>query len=188
MGFSTDSTTSTNETLFVAATGSSIGIPGLPGGGNSSSPGLGKIDLSAMQLAPIGGFGGTLDGQNAELTGTGDGRLFGFFIPASLLGGLGGGGNSQPVSIAQIDKTSGTASADAPLSQVEVPAYWAFSFWGGDFYLYTAPDSTKDPSRTTNVTHYSPSTNTVDTSYMTNIGFRIVGAGVSTCAPVTQPK
>ena len=35
------------------------------------------------------------------------------------------------------------------------------------------------------MTHYSPTAGTTDTAYMTNIGFRIVGAGVSTCAPVT---
>lgn len=74
------------------------------------------------------------------------------------------------------------------LPAVETPAAWAFSFWGGDFYLYTAPDPLSDPSRTTNVTRYRPSDGSVDAQYMVNIGFRIVGAGVSTCAPLEPPK
>jgi hypothetical protein len=38
------------------------------------------------------------------------------------------------------------------------------------------------------VTDYDPSTGKVDTTYMTGIGFDIVGAGVSTCAAVTAPQ
>jgi hypothetical protein len=180
MGFSSDTAGGSAETLFVAATGSSG-----PSGG-SGSAGLGKVDLKGMALAPIGGFSGTLNGQNAELTGTGDGRLYGFFIPYDPLGGLGGAG--KPPQVAQIDKASGATSGAATMTGVEVPSFWAFSFWGGDFYLYTAPDKTLSPQRTTNVTRYSPADGKIDTNYMTNIGFRIVGAGVSTCAPVTAPK
>ena len=149
-----------------------IPIPGFDAGLFGGNQGLGKLDLTAQTLSPVGPFSGALAGQNAELTGTGDGRLFGFFT-------------TSPIQIAQIDKTSGATSNVAPLNTVEVPSYWAFSFWGGDFYLYTCPS---DPTRTTNVNHYSPSTGTIDTSYMTNIGFRIVGAGVSTCAPTAPPK
>jgi hypothetical protein len=166
MGFSTDSATSTSETLYVAATGNG----GLFGGGGSE--GLGSLSTTTDVLTPIGMFSGSLNGQNAELTGTGDGRLYGFFV------------TSPTTQIAQIDKTTGATSNVVPMTGVEVPNYWAFSFWGGDFYLYTCP---ADPSRTTNVTHYSPGTGTIDTSYMTNVGFRIVGAGVSTCAPTVQP-
>jgi len=180
MGFSSDASGSTSETLFVAATGNGGGItlPPIPGfdasvlGGLGGSDGLGMLNLTTQALSPIGAFSSPLTGQSAELTGTGDGRLFGFFT-------------TTPIQIAQIDKTSGGTSNVVPLSTVEVPSDWAFSFWGGDFYLYTAPAA--PASRTTNVTHYSPSTQAVDTSYMTNIGFRIVGAGVSTCAPTVAP-
>lgn len=166
MGFSSDAEGSSSETLFVTGTGD----PGSP-----TSPGLGKIDLASQTLQPIGSFSGALLGQNAELTGTGDARLFGFFT-------------TTPVQVAQIDKTTGATPTPAPLAQVETPAAWAFSFWGGDFYLYTAPDPSLDPTRTTNVTHYRPTTGEVDAAYMTNIGFIIVGAGVSTCAPIAPPK
>jgi hypothetical protein len=173
MGFSTDSATATTETLYVAATGSSVGLP-IPGLGGSE--GLGSLSTTTDKLTPIGGFSGSLAGQNAELTGTGTGDLYGFFV------------TSPTTQIAQIDKTTGATSNVVPMTGVEVPNYWAFSFWGGDFYLYTCPT---DTNRTTNVTHYTPATATtaaiIDTSYMTNIGFRIVGAGVSTCAPTVQP-
>jgi len=167
MGFSTNMAMGTDETLFVAATGSMLGT--------SNAPGLGRIDFGSSRLVTIGPFTGSLAGKSAELTGTGDARLFGFFT-------------TTPVEVAEINKSSGAIVNQKTLNGVETPAYWAFSFWGGDFYLYTAPDMLMSPTRTTNVTHYSPSSNQIDTSYMTNIGFRIVGAGVSTCAPITPPK
>ena len=167
MGYSTDGTSSTSETLYIAATGS--------GGLMGNAPGLGKINFQANAMQIIGGFGGALNGQSAELTGTGDGRLYGFFT-------------TTPVQVAQIDKSSGAASMAAMLAQVETPSFWAFSFWGGKFYLYTCPDMTLFPQRTSNVTEYDPTTGSVNPTYMTNVGFRIVGAGVSTCAPVTPPK
>jgi len=167
MGFSTDEVGGTAETLFVAGTG--------PGIGTGTSPGLGRIDFASNGLVPIGQFTGALSGQSGELTGTGDARLFGFFT-------------TTPVQVSEIDKASGATAQPKALAGVETPAAWAFSFWGGDFYLYTAPDPTLDPTRTTNVTHYNPKDGTTDTSYMTNIGFTIVGAGVSTCAPLEPPK
>jgi hypothetical protein len=167
MGYSTDSATSKSETLYIAATGN--------GAQMGSAPGLGKINFQANAMQIIGPFGGALNGQSAELTGTGDGRLYGFFV-------------TTPVQVAQIDKASGATSMATPLPQVETPAFWAFSFWGGKFYLYTCPDMTLNPQRTSNVTEYDPTTGSVNPTYMTNVGFRIVGAGVSTCAPVAPPK
>jgi hypothetical protein len=161
MGFSTDGQGTESETLYVA--------------GTDSGAGLGKIDTKSGALSPIGPFTGSLSGQNAELTGTGDGRLFGFFT-------------TSPVEVAELDKNKGSIIMSAELNGVETPTAWAFSFWGGDFYLYTAPDPSLEPGRTTNVTHYRPSDGSVDPAYMENIGFRIVGAGVSTCAPLEPPK
>ena len=163
MGFSTVSADNTAETLFVAATGDPLG---------GGSPGLGSIDPSRGLLHVIGSFSGAFRGQSAELTGTGDGRLYGFFT-------------TTPVQVAQLDKATGAVIESTPIPGVETPQAWAFSFWGGDFYLYTAPSALG--GRTTNVTRYRPSNGSIDTAYMTNIGFRIVGAGVSTCAPIAPP-
>ncbi|KYF85142.1 hypothetical protein BE11_01895, partial [Sorangium cellulosum] len=158
MGFSSDLSRPEAEQLFVAGTTSTPGI------------GLGRID--GTSVTPVGEFSGSLRGESAELTGTGDGRLFGFFT-------------TSPVQLAEIDKETGDIIEATPLRGIETPSAWAFSFWGGDFYFYTAPQSA---SRTTNVSRYRPSDGSIDTAYMTNIGFRIVGAGVSTCAPIEQPR
>lgn len=165
MGFATSGAGSTDETLFVAGT---------RGGGGRNSPGLARIDPASPGLVPIGPFSGDLAGYNAELTGTGDGRLYGFFT-------------TNPVQVAQVERSSGAILGTQALPRVEAPSDWAFSFWGGAFYLYTAPDARSAPGRTTSVTRYLPSDGSVDTAYMTDIGFRIVGAGVSTCAPIAAP-
>ncbi|MCA9621766.1 MAG: hypothetical protein KC731_22235, partial [Myxococcales bacterium] len=153
MGYSTDGANTDAETLYVTSI--------------SQSSGLGKIDGGT--LVPIGSFGGAFAGLNAELTGTGDGRLFAFFV-------------GTPVQVAELDPASGAVTGATPLNTVEIPNAWAFSFWGGDFYLYTA--SLAD----SRVNRFRPADGSVDTAYVTNVGFRIVGAGVSTCAPLTPPK
>jgi len=163
MGFSTAGSDTTEEALFVASTGDGLG---------AVSRGLGRYDTASQEIVPIGQFTAALRGQSAELTGTGDGRLFGFFT-------------TTPVQVAQIDKATGAITDARPLPGVETPQAWAFTFWGGNFYLYTAPSALV--GRTSNVTRYRPSDGTVDTGYMRDIGFRIVGAGVSTCAPIAPP-
>jgi hypothetical protein len=153
MGYSTDSAGGDSESLFVTG----IGLNGS----------LGRI--ANDMLVPVANFSGSLQNQDAELTGTGDGRLFGFFT-------------SNPVAVAELDKTTAAALSNVPLPTVEVPNAWAFSFWGGDFYLYTASVGNSRVNR------YRPSDGTVDPNYMPDVGFRIVGAGVSTCAPLTPPN
>jgi hypothetical protein len=158
MGYSVDGPGSTTETLYVASTNGGV---------------LGYLDASG-QVQPLGSFTGSLAGKSAELTGTGDGRLFGFF-------------RTTPVEIAQVYESSGgaTATTEHALSTVETPSDWAFSFWGGKFYLYTWASG----QASTNVNAYDPTSGAVDPSYMTDIGFDIIGAGVSTCAPTsTQPR
>jgi hypothetical protein len=159
MGFSSASAGSTSETLYLA------------GARAAATSGFGRVDFGAGSVVPIGQFTAPLMGQDAELTGTGDGRLFGFFA-------------ASPVQIAEIDKTSGAVLSSTPLTQIGTPSDFAFSFWGGRFYLYTYPNET---GTSTNVSEYDPGTGAVDTSYMTDIGFLIVGAGVSTCAPTAPP-
>jgi hypothetical protein len=159
MGYSTNNAGSTAETLYVAGVGSGIG--------------LGLVDFGIKNVGPIGPFTGTLAGQNAELTGTGNGTLYGFFTTA-------------PVEVAQIDKSNGSTMTPVPMTGVQVPNDWAFSFWGGHFYLYTSQG--QGTGNGSNVTDYDPVGGTVNPSYMVGIGFDIVGAGVSTCAPVTAPQ
>jgi hypothetical protein len=161
MGFSTDAVGGTAETLY---------IDGIGGGG------LAKINMMTKTVIPIGKFANdpNLTNQSAELTGTGDARLFGYFTTLPY------------VRVAQIDKTTANVISDNQLSGVSPPSDWAFSFWGGDFYLYAAPGT--NSTGNSSVIHYSPSTNKVDPTYVADVGFHIVGAGVSTCAPTKPPQ
>jgi hypothetical protein len=164
MGFSSDSLGSNTETLFVS---------------DNNGLGLGKIDLSTMTLTPLGRYTGKLAGFSAELTGTGDGNLYGIFTTY---------GTGQMASIAQIDKTNGATPSVTGLPTVNASnGGYAFSFWGGDFWFYTAYPTLADPNATTSVTHFQPSTQMANV-VLSNIGFTIVGAGVSTCAPTTIPR
>jgi hypothetical protein len=164
MGFSTDSVGGTTETLYVTGTGQV---------GAASSPGLGSINMTSKTLvASPGQFSGDaqLAGQSAELTGTGDAKLFGFFT-------------TTPVRVGQIDKGTAKILSDDAVNGVATPLAWAFSFWGGSFYLYTS-----DGTSQSTVTKFDPSTHAVDSSYQLTAPMIIVGAGVSTCAPLTPPK
>jgi hypothetical protein len=138
-----------------------------------TSGGLGQVDFAARTVASIGMFTGSLGGQNAELTGTGDGRLYGFFT-------------TTPVEVSEIYKATGATQAPVPMNGVPTPRDWAFSFWGGHFYLYTSAGEGLGGG--SNVADYDPATGTVDPAYMSAIGFDIVGAGVSTCAPTAIPQ
>ena len=160
MGYSSDTSGGQTETLY---------LDGVSNGVTGSGMGIGRVDLGAGVVTPIGAFTGTLAGQNAELTGTGDARLFGFFT-------------TTPVYVAQIDKTTGATATPVAMNGVQTPTDWAFSFWGGHFYLYVSQGAG------TTVADYDPMTGSVNPNYMPNIGFDIVGAGVSTCAPIVQPQ
>jgi hypothetical protein len=163
MGFSSDTSGGTTETLFVTGTGTQ---------GGGTSPGLGSINLSTFTLDPLGQFTGDnkLSGQSAELTGTGDARLFGFFT-------------TSPVRVAQLSKV-GAVMTDWPVAGVPTPSAWAFSFWGGAFYLYTSSDGLTNST----VTRFDPTTQQVDSTYQLTAPDVIDGAGVSTCAPVAPTQ
>jgi hypothetical protein len=152
MGFATD-LGGPSETLFVASSGD-------PGG-----DALASIDVKDFSLKPIDPFVPSL--ARAELTGTGDGRLFAFYTPST-------GGDAH---VAQIDKTNAHVLDDVPLPGVQQGRGWAFAFWGGDFWLFTDPKS----EGASTVTRYRPGDHTIKNvaKYKT----LIVGAGVSTCAP-----
>ena len=159
MGFSTNAGSTDQETLYMI-------------GGTGPTGSLLTVDFAKEKINSVVSLPEQVD---LELTGTGDGRLYGFL-------------QSKPLAIAAVDKSTAVFSQKAPLSTVQQPAapMFAFSFWGGDFYVYTATDPSA--SKTTTVSRYRPSDKSVDNAYMTNIGFHIVGAGVSTCAPTAAPK
>jgi hypothetical protein len=169
MGFVTNSATDHTEKLYVSDNNG-------PGGNNVAGGGLGLgwIDTQTMKMTFTGPWGGSLAGYNAELSGTGGGILYGFFT-------------TTPSDLAKIDKTSAATSGVIPLGSVNnSQGGYAFSFWGGDFWIYTAFPTTADPNATTSVTHFVSADGGVGV-VMPDIGFTIVGAGSSTCVPIVPP-
>ena len=131
-----------------------------------SSTGLASIDTTTFELTFLGNNNPGIYG--GELTGTGDGRLFGFFFFAS---------DKTAPYLGEIDKTNGSLLSQTALTGVTSGTAFSVAFWGGDFYFFTVPDQVD-----TVATRYRPS----DQSYVdvaTLPGATIVGAGVSTCAP-----
>jgi hypothetical protein len=141
------------EQLFVAAD---------PTGGAT----LATIDTTTFALSTIGMV--TPPAYLPELTGTGDGRLYGFYAPDST---------SMTMAVGEFDKSNGNILGADALSSVDRGTAWAFAFWGGDFWLFTAPGTT--PLQTT--TKYDPVSKSL--SVVAHYSSLIVGAGVSTCAP-----
>ncbi|MBN9168072.1 MAG: hypothetical protein J0I07_44495 [Myxococcales bacterium] len=142
MGFSKDDS-STGESLFVHKTD------------------LFRIVPTTRDVSLVGRTSSTLG--TAELTGTGDGKLFGY----SPLNGV----------IARFDKTTGASLETYRTSAVNGGA-WAFAHWGGDFWIFLKP---LDKSTST-VYRYSPTTDET-TIAIEDTGLAIFGAGSSTCAP-----
>lgn len=156
MGFVTDGPKATTETLFVAAN-------------DGAAVTLARLDTATQPttFAPVATL--KADGNHPELTGTGDGRLFAYF-PAP------GRGRIQ-----ELDRATG-AAIRAPWvlgdAGAEVEAY-AFAHWGGTFYVFTTVDDVSS-------VHAVPMRGGAPTRVAADLPMRIVGAGVSTCAPLLE--
>jgi len=139
---------------------------------------LATVDLDTFVLTPVGPLG-SVDGipiTYAELTGTAAGGLFAFFgLPNPLTGVFG-----PPSYIVHVDPRTGIGLGGVELPDVVEGQGWAFGFWGGDYYTFTAPP---EYGNTTVVTRYRPSDGSIVQLCGAPEGVVIVGAGVSTCAP-----
>jgi hypothetical protein len=155
MGFVGDSNGLT-DTLYVAADGN--GTP-------SANATLGKLDLTTFKVTTVG----DLAVRMPELSGTLDGRLFAFY-----------GTTSGSSAVDQVDPSSLAHVKTYSFSNLPQGSGWAFGFWGGDFYLFTAPPS-PPPGAVSVITRYRPSDRSQTT--LATLDEAIVGAGVSTCAP-----
>lgn len=158
MGFVTDGPGAKTEKLYLAFTGT----PSF----------LYSVD-TVHDLTPhrIGEIAAAV--QNPELTGTSEGKLFGFYPM-----------EGEPSFVQEIDRTSGVPRGTrwflgkAPLDNVNA---YAFAQWGGVFYIFvTTIDAFGRPD--SSVRAIDRATGTYRT-VMENLPFRITGAGVSTCAP-----
>jgi hypothetical protein len=108
-----------------------------------------------------------------ELTGTGDGRLFAFE------------GDTETY-IREYDKSTGAILGTWPLPGLASPGAFAFAYWGGDFYLFVS--KTQDIEGPSLVLHLdfdeSDGNGVALTTVVESAPISIVGAGVSTCAPL----
>ena len=128
---------------------------------NDVSKGLGTIDTTAFTLSEIAGF--QPQQSNCELSGTGAGQLFGF-CPT----------NTGSVVI-EIDKATAKVISSHALVAGSNASSFAFAFWGGSFWIFSGTGSSL-------VTNYDP--NTQKETNVSSAPLEIVGAGVSTCAPL----
>jgi hypothetical protein len=163
MGFATNSSGPT-ETLYVAGDDQQSPLSGQHG-----ANGIAKIDPNTFNLTPVTVAPTVVQ---AELTGTGDGRLYAFYSKVRDQGI-----DSPPPSyIGEIDTDTGDVIGERRFDTVGQGHDWAFAFWGGDFYMFHA-----NLGNPTTVTRWRPSDDSV-TDVATNPN-PVVGAGVSTCAP-----
>lgn len=155
MGFVANTPGSREETLFIAGSDLGSSLATTKFGTLSTVPPYTLTVLGVLNGAP-------------ELTGTGDAKLWAFSP------------NVTPPKIARLSKATGLPESvfEAP-SLAGQPRAWAFAFWGGSFYIFLqrATDSS------TKVWKLNGTTGVI-TAAVAETGHVVVGAGVSTCAPV----
>lgn len=157
MGYSADALGSAEETLWIG------GGPVLTGGADASMA-LGSLDdaLAVTRVSTLPSL--------PELSGTGNGDLWGFFPQES------------PMVVRELDKTSGRTLQTFDVSGVAdggTTLSYAFAYWGGRFYIFFKSEAGESSSIWALTTDLGSLELIVPQS-----GYRIVGAGVSTCAPV----
>ena len=159
MGFSTDTMGGTTDKLFIAGSNSVS---------TTANAKLATLDATTFVTTPVPN--GTIAGS-PELTGNGNAELWAFFPDAT---------NPK---IEQINKGTGAAISPAPLPQALKgdPAAWAFAFYGGDYWIFLAKQNAITGADPTIVYQVSPTGMLKGMTPTTSR--RIVGAGVSTCAP-----
>ena len=163
MGFVTDAPGSTDETLFI--TGGSASQMS-----SHTTDRLGAMTADAAWVEDRGNLESLF--LSPELTGTGNAELWAYFP------------GTEGATVARVDKLTGANELDwlVPGLQDAVTA-WAFAHWGGRYYIFVSTQGLGDLTWNSQVHRFDPVTGTVE-KLLENLPYRIVGAGVSTCAPV----
>lgn len=159
LAFSADAVDSPNDTLFIS---------GIVGAVDPDTPTqLGRLVGAALTLEIVGPFSNMKGEQGlADVTGTGDGRLHAFFA-------------TSPATLSEVDKQTGALIDPVVLPGLQTGPSWAFGFYAGQFWLFTATA----PGGMTRASTFDPDTQAIETK-VEDLGVTVVGAGVSTCAPV----
>ena len=159
MGFVSDAAGSAAEKIYVTRAKLDL----------SDTQQLGYIDPATLKLTVVGKM--KQAEYSAELSGTSKAELYGYH-PGQFSS-----------SVVLLDKKTGLPKKTWTVtpSKGQVTA-WAFAHWGGKFYIFiTASDGLF--AEKSSVLRLDPATGKTY-SFLNNIPYRIVGAGVSTCAPV----
>jgi len=145
------------------------------GGGDPSATTngrLGSVDPTTYALTMLGNITAVSE-LSPELTGTGAAELWGFYPGISS------------AFVQQIDKATGAPSGAAlpiPGGLGGTVTAWAFAQWGGVMYVFVTTDNGLG-TETSTVRAIDKATGSYSVP-LPNIPYKIVGAGVSTCAPV----
>ncbi len=134
---------------------------------------FGTLDLTALHINLIG----QIDAPRAELSGTGDGQLWAFAPSFATTSG-------RPF-LDRLDPVTGATLEHHELAAITSTGGYAIKFWGGAFYVFIGADVWKVPRNTLVPAMLNPTS--PPTLVFTRPGLEVVGAGVSTCAPVMGP-
>lgn len=150
MAFVTDGPGSAHDTLYLAD--------------DSLAPrGLATLDVTTLTVSPIHAYDpGTFAVGRFDLTGTGDGRIFGFDA-------------KSPARIVEIDPKAAKIVASKSIGAIGDRA-WAIAQYWGSFYVFSATYGNSQ------VLKFTWNTG-VEEEISADVGFTVVGAGVSSCAP-----
>lgn len=162
MAYVSDGPGSSQERLFIA--GGAVGDLG--SGRLASLTGPSPVVLGSMSEHEFG----------AELTGNGNGELFAYWP----------GGESE---VARLDKTTGGIDERWSLPRLQAtPSGWAFAHWGGRAFVFISTMDARGEV-TSQILRFDPegAGGAGDSVVVVaDVGRVIVGAGVSTCAPVVS--
>jgi len=122
---------------------------------------LATVSFPALVVTPVGTTAGV-----PELSGTGDGTLWGFFPSSNSPTGL--------ATLVRLDPASGATLESYTYPTLNGGENWAMKFWGGSFWIFLGNSIYK-------VIRSDPTT---VIPVIADSGRGIVGAGVSTCAPL----
>jgi hypothetical protein len=127
----------------------------------------GKTELATVSFPSlVVTLVGPITAGSAELTGTGDGGLWGF-VPYDE------NPDGQAV-LVRLDPASGATLESYAYPTLTDSGSWAVKFWGGSFWIFLGTSVYQVPRDTPQ---------TIRTA-IADTGRDIVGAGVSTCAPL----
>jgi hypothetical protein len=161
MGFVSNSLVDPCEKLYMHDWS---GFGGFSEGANVGT--LGAMEPSDLSVEVLG----SINYDGGELTGTGDGRLFAF-------------AGANPAKLVEYDKSDASVIQTTNLTGLNLTNAFAFAHYDGDFFFFTESDSNTTISK---VTYYDPDNPGVFSTVVPTAPIRIVGAGVSTCAPLPE--